>query len=42
LERFKDTGFNDIELIKSVESGEQRQMFDLMGFIGKTRASAEV
>lgn len=35
LERFKETGFNDVELVKSLESEEQRQMFDLVGLSAK-------
>ena len=37
LERFNETGFNDIELVKSLELDEQRQMFDLVGLSGKPR-----
>ena len=35
LERFNASGFNDIELVKSLELDEQRQMFDLVGLSGK-------
>lgn len=35
LERFKETDFDDIGLGKSLESEEQRQMFDLVGLSAK-------
>lgn len=35
LQRFKDTGFDDIELIKSLDAEEKQQMFELVGLSKK-------
>jgi hypothetical protein len=35
LERLNDTGFNDIELIKSLESEKERKMQNLVGLSAK-------
>ena len=35
LQRFKDTGFDDMELIKSLNAEEMQQMFELVGLSKK-------
>lgn len=35
FERFKETGFDDIDLVKSLEPGELQHMFDLVGLVAK-------
>lgn len=35
FERFKETGFDDIDLIKSLEPGELQNMFDMVGLAAK-------
>lgn len=35
LQRFKDTGFYDLELIKTLNAEERQQMFDLLGLSNK-------
>ena len=35
FERFKETGFDDIDLIKSLEPGELQNMFDMVGLSAK-------
>ena len=42
LDKFIKTGYNDIALLKSLESQEQQDMFDLTGLIDKTWPSFEV
>ena len=36
LQRFKDTGFDDMELIKSLLNAEEMQQFELVGLSKKT------
>ena len=38
LQRFKDTGFDDMELIKSLLNAEEMQQFELVGLSKKNRA----
>ena len=35
FERFKETGFDGIDLIKSLEPGELQNMFDIVGLAAK-------
>ena len=35
LQRFKDTGFDDMESIKSLNAEEMQQMFELVGLLKK-------
>jgi hypothetical protein len=35
LQRFKDTGFDDMELLKSLNTDELQRMFNLIGLTGK-------
>ena len=35
LQRLKDTGFDDMELIKSLNAGEMQQTFELVGLSKK-------
>ena len=35
LQRFKDTGFDDVELINTMDAEEKQQMFDLVGLSKK-------